>query len=185
LTAHQEHKGVVQDKRHRALLQFIRKIVDVPLGYSKNDLLTFRSLAARDYPALTALVEQYLRLADRSETDVLPVGSPRRGKSSRKTEAQQMHLFDLLREKRLFSSNADLAEFAARILPKMRSYRFDKMSRGDIAARIIEYLETRDPRTRKDLEESMRNAMDSGVVKPVDKRSFFSEWEKIIKGIQF
>jgi hypothetical protein len=93
-----------------------------------------------------------------------------------------MHLFDLLREPRLFPSNLDLSEFAARVLPNMSRKRFDKMSRGDIAARIIEYLETRDPHTRERLEASMRDAMTSGS--HADRQSFLSQWEKIIKGIE-
>jgi hypothetical protein len=96
-----------------------------------------------------------------------------------------MHLFDMLRDKRLFNSNSDLADFAGRVLPSMSRHRFDKMSRGDIAARIIEYLETRDRNTREQLEASMRTAMATGVEKPADRKSFLSQWEKIIKGIEF
>jgi hypothetical protein len=59
------------------------------------------------------------------------------------------------------------------------------MSRGDIAARIIEYLETRDRRTREQLESSMRAAVESGTERASDRRSFLSQWEKIIKGIEF
>jgi hypothetical protein len=62
--------------------------------------------------------------------------------------------------------------------------RFDKMSRGDIAARIIEYLETRNPRTRQTLETSMREAITAGSVKTSDRKSFFSKWERIIKGTE-
>ena len=96
-----------------------------------------------------------------------------------------MHLFDLLREKRLFASNTDLASFAAKVLPGIKGNRFDKMSRGDIAARIIEFLETKDSSTRRELEASMREAMDSTISgRAVDRRSFVSKWEKIIKGIE-
>ena len=57
------------------------------------------------------------------------------------------------------------------------------MSRADIAARIIEYLEKRDRRTCDELEHAMREAL----VLPADRRTadkeFLSKWEKIIKGI--
>jgi hypothetical protein len=108
-----------------------------------------------------------------------------RPKSKQKPDASRMHLFDMLREKKLFKSNSDLADFAGRVLPSMSRHRFDKMSRGDIAARIIEYLETRDLRTREELEASMRAAMSSGVDKPAERKSFLSQWERIIKGIEF
>ncbi len=176
---------MVQDRRHRGLLQFLRKVMDVPLGYTKSDLINFRSIAAKDYPSLTPLIDEYVRLAERSDTDALLPNAPRRTKSSATPAASQMHLFDLLRERRLFNSNADLADFAGRVLPNMSRHRFDKMSRGDIAARIIEYLETRDHRTREELERSMRTAMESGPENAADRKSFLSQWEKIIKGIQF
>ena len=69
----------------------------------------------------------------------------------------------------------------------MRNYRFDKMSRGDIAARIIEYIEQSDPRARSKLEDFMREALGeikSGHVRQVDRSSFFSKWERIIKGLE-
>jgi hypothetical protein len=97
-----------------------------------------------------------------------------------------MHLFDLLRDKRLFATNSDLADFAGRVLPGTSRYRFEKLSRGDIAARIIEHLETLDPQTRDRLEESMREALESSKAEILkrDKKSFFSKWEEIIKGIE-
>lgn len=160
-------------------------MLDVPLGYSKDDLTMFRSIISRQHPTLLPLAEDYLRLAEQSETDVSPEFERSRSKRSYSASTEQMHLFDLLREKRLFGSNADLANFAAKILPGIKGNRFDKMSRGDIAARIIEYLETKDPRTRRDLEASMREAMDStSSGRAVDRKSFVSKWEKIIKGIQ-
>lgn len=176
---------MVQDRRHRGFLQFLRKVVDVPLGYSKSDLLNFRSLAAKDYPSIVHLIDEYITFAERSDTDTLPTGSTGRAKSKSSLDPSQMHLFDMLRDKRLFNSNSDLADFAGRVLPSMSRHRFDKMSRGDIAARIIEYLETRDRNTREQLEASMRTAMATGVEKPADRKSFLSQWEKIIKGIEF
>lgn len=169
---------------HRAWLIFVRRILDVPLGYSKEDLWTFRSIASRENPSLVPIIEGYLRLAENSETDVRL--EFKRGKPGRR-EPAQMHLFDLLREKKFFPQNLDLARFAARVLPHMRTYRFDKMSRSDIAARIIEFLEDTDIRTRDKLEEAMREALrviSRGPVKVSDRRSFLSRWEKIIKGIE-
>lgn len=176
---------MVEDRTHKSLLRFLRNILDVPVGYSKEDLTMFRSIASRQYPALLALVEDYLRLAEKSETDVAIVGLRPIQKKGHRSSSDQMHLFDLLREKRLFGSNADLADFAAKVLPGIKGNRFDKMSRGDIAARIIEFLETKDSSTRRDLEASMREAMKStSSGRPVDRKSFVSKWEKIIKGIQ-
>ena len=177
---------MAQDRRHRGFLQFLRKVVDVPLGYSKDDLINFRSLAAKDYPSILQLIDDYILFAERSDTDVIPtllLKDPKKPKP--RPDPSHMHLFDMLREKELFKSNYDLADFAGRVLPGMSRHRFDKMSRGDIAARIIEYLETRDRRTREELEASMRAAITSGVDKPAERKSFLSQWEKIIKGIEF
>lgn len=173
---------MVDNRKHRSFLQFIDRIVNVPAYYSKDDLYAFHRIARRDYPAIAPIIDEYIQLAERSDTDV-----PSRGAKSRspKTQPGEMHLFDLLREKRLFPSNADLSQFAARVLPNMSARRFDKMSRGDIAGRIIEYLETLDRGTREQLEASMRSAMHSPAEKAADRKSFFSTWENIIKGIEF
>ena len=85
-------------------------------------------------------------------------------------ESRDMLLFDRLREKKLFPSNSELAEFAGNILPGIKGNRFDKMSRGDIAARVIEYLETKDPRTREALEASMRDAMKPHRKRPIETK---------------
>lgn len=177
---------MVDNRKHRSLLQFIDKIVSVPANYSKDDLFAFRRAAMRDYPGIVPLVDEYIRLAGRADTDVIPRASAKsRAVKTISTQPGEMHLFDLLREKRLFPSNADLSQFAARVLPNMTARRFDKMSRGDIAGRIIEYLETLDRSTREQLEASMREAMSSPADRPADRKSFFSTWENIIKGIEF
>lgn len=174
----------MEDRTHKRLLEFIRKVLSVPMGYSKEDLTMFRSVASKNYPLLLGIIEGYLGLAEESETQ-LPMFGPgySSGRSSR-ASSEEMHLFDLLREKKLFASNADLAKFAAKVLPGIKGNRFDKMSRGDIAARIIEFLETKDPSTRKKLQSSMREAVDSSPGRSVDRKSFVSKWEKIIKGIE-
>ena len=173
-----------QDNRHRSFLNFIRKIIDIAAGYSKEDLMAFHRAACRDHSSLAPLIEEYVRLAERSDTDVqAQLWAAGRGVARRRAPAQaEMHLFDLLREKRLFPSNADLSDFAGRVLPSMDRKRFDKMSRGDMAARIIEYIERRDPRTRKQLEASMRDALASAPSRNADRQSFLSKWERIIKG---
>src|SRR5688572_22058945 len=125
--------------------------MDVPLGYSRDDLIMLRSAAARDYPAMVGVIDEYLNLTERSTTeishDVSAKTTPGRRTS---TNVGETHLFDLLRSKKLFPSNSDLAEFAGKILPGIKGNRFDKMSRGDIAARVIEHLETKDVRTREE-----------------------------------
>ncbi len=176
---------MVRDQKHRSLLLFIRKIVEVPLGYSKDDLLAFRNVASREYSALLPLIDEYIGLAERADTNVFPArGTNSKSRPKRTlTSTEQMHLFDLLRDKKLFPSNSDLSGFAARIIPSMTTLtRWEKMSRGEIVAKIIEYVETRDLRTRRALEASMRDALASGSDKSSDRRSFFSKWEQIIKG---
>ncbi len=168
------------DKRHSALLRFVSKIADVSAGYSKEELVEFLNVAERQYPSLIQIMVEYLRLAERSDTRMASFAA----KKSRR-DPGTMHLFDLLREKRLFPLNSHLSEFAGRVLPNMSRRRFDKMSRGDIAARIIEYLETLSPRTRRELEDSMREAMNTdGAARRASRKSFLSKWERIIKGIE-
>jgi hypothetical protein len=177
-------RKVVQDQKHRSLLLFVRKIVEVPLAYSKDDLSAFRSVASREYPVLVHLIDEYIRLAERSDTDVIAaIGANSKRPKRSSAGAVQMHLFDLLRDKKLFPSNSDLSGFAARIIPGMTTLtRWEKMSRGEIVVKIIEYVETRDLKTRRALEASMRDALISSPDKPSDRRSFFSKWEQIIKG---
>jgi hypothetical protein len=157
------------------------------MGYSMDELWSFRQIARLENPSLEPLIDAYLLIAERSQTDVqLPSAGAR--VPQRKRNGAQMHLFDLLREKTFFPQNLELAQFASRVLPHMRTYRFDKMSRSDIAARIIEYLEGQtDPITKRRLEESMRGAMTEMKRRPAKKserKSFLSKWEKIIKGIE-
>lgn len=174
------------DNRHKAWLTFVRKVMDVPVNYSVDDLRSFRRLAMQENPSLVRVIEGYVQLAIRSETGVELENSPTTRPANRSRIAQ-MHLFDLLREKKFFPLNSDLAQFAARVVPGMRSYSFDKMARSDIAARIVEYIEASDPRARAALENSMREALASmkrGPTKKVDRRSFLSKWERIIKGLE-
>jgi hypothetical protein len=59
------------------------------------------------------------------------------------------------------------------------------MSRGDIAARIIETIEDNDPSTKDALEQSMREALQELSGRPdqeSERKSFLSKWERIIKG---
>jgi hypothetical protein len=167
-----------EDQEHQALLRFIRKVIDVPGAHTKDDLIAFRDAASRAYPALVPVIEAYIYLSDQSDTDV----PSRLGR--RQTSPRAPHLFDLLREKQLFPSNSDLSAFAARVLPNISDRRFNKMFRADIAARIIEHLEARDPRTRQELEKSMRDALTARPETHTDRESFLSKWERIIKGIE-
>ena len=173
---------MVPDNRHKRILQFVKRIIEVPLGYSKDDLVLLRSFASSEYPACISLIDEYVRLAERSSLDLPGVRAPLESTVAR--ESNDMHLFDMLREKKLFPSNSELAEFAGKILPGIKGNRFDKMSRGDIAARVIEYLETKDPRTRKALEASMQDAMKSTSEEAYRAASFLSKWERIISGTQ-
>jgi hypothetical protein len=172
---------VSSDKRHEAWLKFSRDVIDLVAGRSKEDLIAFRNLAHHEHRALVPIIDELLRMAEASDTDV----RPKRAVARTRKGSRQMHLFDLLREKTFFPQNLDLARFAERVLPHLRTYRYDKMSRSDIAARIIEHIESRDPETRDALEASMRDAlsaMSGKQPKEVERRSFLSKWENIIKG---
>jgi hypothetical protein len=171
-------KLAVNRDGHKAWLSFIKKAAGLTADYSLDDLRGFRNLARLENSMFVELADAYARLAEKSVTPL----------KVRRRNGPQMHLFDLLREKTFFPTNLELADFASRVLPHMRAFRFDKMSRSDIAARIIEYLESEtDPSTREKLESSMREAITQTKARPVrqsDRRSFLSKWERIIKGIE-
>jgi hypothetical protein len=171
-----------KNKRHDAWLRFQRDVLSVPVGWTKEDLKVFMEIAQRQSPWLVPIIGGYLDLAYQSDTSARVRSTEgKRGRPSSKP----MHLFDLLREKTFFPQNLDLAKFASRVVPNMRAYRFDKMSRSDIAARIVEYIEGSDPKTRQALEASMREAlaaMRGRATKPQERQSFLSKWEAIIKG---
>jgi hypothetical protein len=160
----------------RLLLAMLRGICDSVLSTPDIDLTAVRRVAARDYPSLLPVIDEFAKANT-------PLLLPSRGKVTRGS-IHPTHLFDLLRDDRLFPSNAALAQFATRILPKMYGYRFDKMARSDIVARIIEYLETIPTARREKLEASMRQSLDNGAKTVKDRSSFISKWEQIIKNIE-
>jgi hypothetical protein len=174
---------VASETKHRGLLKLVKGILEVPLGYSLDDLIAYRSMIAKQYPLLLPIIDDYISLAEKSDAGIEP--QPGRQRPSRgRRPTSQMHLFDLLRDRRLFPLNSDLAKFAARVLPGMTQRRFAKISNADIAARIVEYLETLDPGTRERLEVSMKDAVVYSPRKTSEKESFFSKWERIIKKIE-
>lgn len=75
-------------------------MADLPSRYTKTDLAEFRRLADKDFPALVPLIVDYIDLAEKSESDVIP-GLPAKKPGKRVTNSDNMHLFDLLRDKRL------------------------------------------------------------------------------------
>jgi hypothetical protein len=182
---------VAEDRRHVAFLAFAQKALGVPASYSKDELEQFAQIARTASPLLADVIEGYIRIAQLTNTNVEPVRPeipPAPKNPDKASPGRAMHLFDMLRQKQLFPTNADLAKFAASILPNMSREsreRFRKVSRSEIAARIIDYLETLDPGTRDALERSMRGAMTRGTSRPADRRDFLSTWERIIKGMKF
>jgi hypothetical protein len=168
---------------HKPWLAFARKVMAVTESYSKDQLWALRNRALLEMPSMVPVIEAYLNMAERWESEGFPPAEP-----MNPSRLPKVHLFDLLREEKFFPQNLDLAKFASRVLPKLRAFRFDKMSRTDIAGRIIEHIEKSDPEKRKRLEKSMREALTALSNKP-DKTSrkdidtFLSRWERIIKGV--
>jgi len=164
---------------HQKYMRFIGTLSSLLSEHSHHDLNQYRRMARRGFPHLVPVIEACIKMRWRDS----------RGISSERVDeidsSQSAHLFDLLRSRELFPNNADLAGFAARVLPGLTKRRFDKMSKADIAGRIIEYLETLQTGKRHRLEQAMREAMRSqpGAGKK-DRESFFTQWENIIKGIE-
>lgn len=181
-----------RDREHTALLRLVSKITEIPSVYSRDELAELEYHIEKYFPRLRPILREYIHLAEDSRTHVHDkLGSTakrayfRANWGQRPQSGPEAHLFDLLRSKDLFSTNSELAEFAGRILPDMTKKRFDKMSRGDIAARIIEFLEANNPENRKTLENAMRSALrsiDYSQGPGGNKESFFRQWEQIIRG---
>ena len=180
-------------KGHQAYLDFISRVTELTADYSLEDLRSFFKSASHGFPIMVNVVEAYLVLATSEQgttkaksfgkNKVVPQDSPKTIEGS-SAKRENVHLFDLLRSKELFPTNSDLAGFAGRIFPRIDKRRFNKMSRGDIAARIIEHLETLNSQKRVNLEASMRKAISTiSDGEPRERESFFSQWEKIIKGL--
>lgn len=173
-----------RDTAQKRFLRFVSKLTDALAQVSPDDLGDYERWAYEGYSHLLPILKACQQLVYQLGPDIhRPVGSLRVPVKTRRHERE--HLFDLLRSKEHFPTNLELSEFASKILPNMSAKRFDKMARADIAARIIEYLESFDPRTRKKLEHSMRTAiMQMPAEAPEIDKSFFSQWQKIIKGIE-
>jgi hypothetical protein len=173
-----------KDTAQKRFLRFVSKLTDALTQVSPDDLNDYERWASEGYVHLIPILKGCEELLRRFGPEInRPVGSYRLPVRNRYKDSE--HLFDLLRSKEYFPTNLELAQFASHILPDMSAKRFDKMSRADIAARIIEYLETFDPRTRKKAEYSMRTALMRlpASEKGIDQ-SFFSQWQRIIKGIE-
>jgi hypothetical protein len=183
---------LIKDNRHKAFLRIISRLSEITASYSKDELQEFADIAARDISWFEPVIHDLIRVADKSVSNVPDHLSMKhisrfRNYKERPT-VQEEHLFDLLRSKELFVTNADLADFAKKILPNISNKRYDKMSRGYIASSIIEYIESHDPPKCELLKKTMKNAlisMSKSPAKQEKKQSFFRQWESIVKGANF
>ena len=163
-------------------LKFISGLSELLSSVTLEDLIRFRHLARHGFADLVPVIEGCLKMVGRAK--------PAPEKRNRLTDALQRtsgeHLFDLLRSKEHFPTNSRLAEFATRILPGITRKRYDKMSRADIAGQIIEYIESFPARKRDRLESLIRDAIKSPDIQAGGQQeSFFSKWERVIKGLEY
>lgn len=183
----------MSSRGHKDWLEFLRKAADLPIGYSIDDLIWFKTIAERQYPALAPLVSACIYLVQQSDMKIAAEGLDLKGSGkeesrhtepSRNPEPISSDLSSLFMSQELFPRNNDLATFALRLMPDMRSYRFDKMSRGEIASRLVQHVERLDSKKRIQLETALREAVSALGEKSADTRSFVSKWENIIKSIK-
>jgi hypothetical protein len=180
-----------KEAEYRRFMNFISSLSGLVSEHSARELIDYRKLARRSFPSLVPIVDSLLYVTDieqRRSGGLLQHEASARARPlnyvNGDVSSPPRHLFDLLRSKELFPTNSELALFAASVLPGMTRKRFDKMSRADIAARIIEYLETLNIEKKRRLEESMRNAIQTKSSSRRDRQSFFAVWEGIIKGAE-
>ena len=172
-----------EPNRHKALLRFASEVAEIVAKYSVEELMDLHRHSLQGFKFMTSFIDATIEAARMGETDMLieyaesgaMSKSPSRGLKSN-------HLFDLLRAKELFDTNADLADFAQRLFRGMASKRYDKMSRGEIAVHIVEYIENQSPMARRQLESMLRKALKNRrFARTGADESFFSEWQRIIK----
>ena len=79
--------------------------------------------------------------------------------SLRRNTEEQMHLFDLLRDKRIFASNNDLAAFAAKIFPNIKSNRFDNRPVATLLDELSSIWNPRDQSSGRGLKLRLRSCI--------------------------
>ncbi len=175
---------------HQAYMAFVSKLTDLVSDYSAEDLRSFLASARRGFPGVVPVVEAYIEMLNAtsgSQSARSKVGEPygeRTSLTAGHTPENQENLSDLLCSKTLFPTNKDLINFAIQVLPDMPKRRYDKMSRCEIVEKICHYLDKLNSRKRMRLERAMRKAIE--IMSAEEERevdSFFSQWERIIKGI--
>ena len=172
-----------QERDHQDWFEFLRKVAELPSGYAIDDLRRFQRIAERQYPELVPVIKAYIYLVQLSYAEMPKPQSPGKPPEKRRKKVDERPLFDLFRDRGFFSTNSELVKFALGVAPDMKHYRFDKMSRGAIAFKLVEHLEKLPNHTRARLEISMREAMDAAPDKSEDRQIYVSKWERIIKGL--
>jgi len=177
---------------HQAYMAFVSKLTDLVSEYTAEDLYSFLASARRGFPCVVPVVEACIKMLNSTAATSSSDASAQLGQNQDRPgiscqnqwSKSRPRLSDLLLSRTLFSTNKDLIRFATRVLPDMPDRRYDKMSRTEIVRRICDYLDELNSRKRHRLEAAMRKAID--IISAEEERqvdSFFSQWERIIKGI--
>jgi hypothetical protein len=194
-------------RTHKDWLEFLRKAAELPIGYSVDDLLYFKRIAERQYPALAPLVAACIHLAQTSDM-AIAVEGPEPEPTPAKTEPAETaspvataetlkpaapassgnghyprDLMALLKDERLFPKNVDLVQLATRLLPDMRQYRFDKMSRSSIIGKIVDHMDGLPAKRRSKIVSGLREAAEATPDQSQPASSFFTRWEDIIRNM--
>lgn len=184
-------------RTHKDWLEFLRKAAELPIGYTIDDLLYFKRIAERQYPALAPLVAACIHLAQSSEMAIAMEGPPPvKARENPQTPAasptvpassgnghRPRDMTALLRDEKLFPKNTDLVRLATRLLPDMHHYRFDKMSRSSIIGKVVDHMQTLPDKKRLQIEGALRQAADATRNESPVTSTFFSRWEDIIKNM--
>ena len=185
-------------RTHKDWLEFLRKAAELPIGYTVDDLLYFQRIAERQYPALAPLVAACIHLAQTSEMAIAMEGpAPEKPQASQDpplvppattlaSSGNGHHtraMAVLLKDETLFPKNTDLVRLATRLLPDMRHYRFDKMSRSSIIGKVVDHMDALPARKRTKIEGALREAAEATRNDPPATASFFTRWEEIIKNL--
>lgn len=183
----------------RAFMGFLSRVSAVLADYSREELLEFGRMATRSYPALADLVDAALRMGDQGRESA-PVDQVRSA-AEESTELPQAErsgaaqarvrqrnigskLEMLLSSRSLFPTNDELVQFAMRTVPGMSRSGLAGKGRSFVVRRIVAQIAKLDPERREEISRALQQAVDGyahGAF--ADPQSFFSQWEKIIKGM--
>lgn len=174
------------DRTHTLWLEFLKKAIDLPAGYSLDDLRWFEEVAKQQFPNLAPLIGACVTLASVSGN---VNGSQKSRRQPTKDDTQSTSesateiLTSMMKDVTNFPKNSDLVRFVTDILPQEKAARFDKMSRDEIVKWFVRRYGSIDDRTRFRVVSALKALhQDAGIERT--SPSFVTKWQNIIRDMK-